>query len=187
MPGRAGVIDVPAAVRQGSGSVEPRAAAIRSFSSKSLHVRAGPGPQRSAATMHRSNVRLSWPALTLIPLALALPVGFAPAAAASAAPSAPHLFALRGLGGCELDARIGLSSEPSVAPSALRYELLSDGVPVGRPVTADTRGSAAGFGNLDLFAAPSPHPQRFTIVAIDPSGAVSAPSNALTRTITSCG
>lgn len=104
--------------------------------------------------------------------------------AGTQSPTEPHLVAIRGLGGCELDMVIGLSSENITSQAALRYQVLSDGRPIaGQILQADTRGAKPGFGNLDAFVSPSPMSQSFTIQAIDQAGNRSAPSNAISRRV----
>jgi hypothetical protein len=103
-------------------------------------------------------------------------------------PTAPQLFAIRGLGGCEIDLRIGLSTDNVTPQASIRYEVLSNRVLVpGDVLLADTRGSQPGFGNLDTFGARSGGKQSFTIRALDQAGNVSAPSNAISRRVGPCG
>jgi hypothetical protein len=105
-------------------------------------------------------------------------------AAGTQSPTEPHLFAIRGLGGCELDMVIGLSSDNITPQAALRYQVLSDGRPIaGQILKADTRGAKPGFGNLDAFVSPSHVSQSFSIQAIDQAGNRSAPSNAISRRV----
>ena len=66
-------------------------------------------------------------------------------AAGTQSPTEPHLFAIRGLGGCELDMVIGVSSDNITSQAALRYQVLSDGRPIaGQILKADTRGAKPG-------------------------------------------
>ena len=113
--------------------------------------------------------------------------GAASAATDAQPPTKPHLFAVRGLGGCEIDLRIGLSTDDVTPQSSIRYQVLSNGVfPAGDVFLADTRGSKPGFGNLDAFAGPSGGVQTLTVRAVDQAGNVSAPSNSITRNVGNC-
>jgi hypothetical protein len=119
---------------------------------------------------------------------LAAPLlGASPASAApdTQPPTAPHLYAVRGLGGCEINLRIGLSADNITPQPAIRYEVVSNGT-VTATVRADTRGSKPGFGSLDGFASPAGGVQRLTVVAVDQAGNASAPSNAISRNIGPC-
>jgi hypothetical protein len=132
-------------------------------------------------------------AMTAVAIGALASAGFASHASAASSlvgaagtqpPTEPHLFAIRGLGGCELDMVIGLSSDTITSQAALRYQVLSDGRPIaGQILKADTRGAKPGIGNLDAFVSPSPVSQSFTIQAIDQAGNRSAPSNAISRKV----
>jgi hypothetical protein len=116
------------------------------------------------------------------PLLLASP---ASAATDTQPPTAPHLFAVRGLGGCEINLRISLSTDNVTPQQAIRYEVLSSGV-VTSTVHADTRGSKPGFGGLDAFGKPGGGWQALTVVALDQAGNASAPSNTIGRVVGPC-
>jgi hypothetical protein len=122
------------------------------------------------------------------PTASSLAASSPAAATDTQPPTEPHLFAIRGLGGCEIDLRIGLSADKVTPQASIRYEVLSNGVLVpGDVITADTRGSRPGFGSLDVYGARSGGTQSFTIRAVDQAGNVSAPSNAISRNVGACG
>jgi hypothetical protein len=102
-------------------------------------------------------------------------------------PTAPHLLAIHGLGGCEIDLRIGLSKDNVTPQAQIRYQVLSNGkLPAGDVFLADTRGSQPGFGNLDAYAVSEQGAQAFTVRAVDQAGNLSAPSNAISRTVGVC-
>jgi hypothetical protein len=147
--------------------------------------------------MRIHQVSRAWAAIAVIPLASA---ALAPPAAAVTAlaprqvpaqaraatdtqpPTAPHLFRIAGLGGCELDMVIALSADESDQASAVRYQVRSNGAVI-ETVHASTTGSAPRFGNLDVFAGPLATAQAFTVVGVDSDGNQSAPSNAITRLV----
>jgi hypothetical protein len=111
-----------------------------------------------------------------------------PAAARTAAdtqpPTPPYISAIFPLGGCEVAMRIGLSTDNRTPQNAIRYQVLSNGVPIpGELLLADTRISPPGFGNLDVFVGPAPTAQRFTLEAVDRAGNHSAPSFAVSRKV----
>jgi hypothetical protein len=125
-----------------------------------------------------------WAAAAAVPLLLAvsaIPASAATAAADSQPPTAPRLLRIAGLGGCEIDMRIALSADESDPAVAVRYVVSANGSAI-ETVHADTRGSAPGFGNLDVFASPAGGRQTFTIAGVDSDGNQSAPSNPLSRT-----
>ena len=128
-----------------------------------------------------------WAAAVAIPAASAiLAVWPATAGAATApGPTAPHINRIFSLGGCEVDIRIALATDPVDQPSAVRYEVFANGT-LTETVRANTTGSAPGLGNLDTYGRPVPGLQTFTIVALDTRGLVSPPSNAVTRTVGTC-
>lgn len=136
---------------------------------------------------HRSRLRAialvaaaMWPLFAMTSTAVAL--------GDTEPPTPPRLFAIRGLGACEIDMRIGLSRDDETAQSAIRYEVLSDGVAfAGDVVRADTRGSQPGFGSLDVFVRSTGRPLRLAIRAIDLAGNMSTPSNAMVRNVGACG
>jgi hypothetical protein len=131
----------------------------------------------------KSSARL-WPAMAAVPVLLALgaiPASTARAAGDSQPPAAPRLLRIAGLGGCEIDIRIALSPDESDPASAVRYVVSANGSAI-QTVHADTRGSAPGFGNLDVFASPTGGGQTFTVAGMDSDGNQSAPSNPLSRT-----
>lgn len=80
--------------------------------------------------------------------------------------------------------RIALSADESDPASAVRYVVSANGSAI-ETVHADTRGSAPGFGNLDVFASPAGGRQTFTVVGVDSDSNRSAPSNSLSRTFSS--
>ena len=111
-----------------------------------------------------------------------------PAAARTAAdtqpPTPPYISAIFPLGGCKVDMRIGLSTDNRTPQNQIRYQVLSNGVPIpGALLLADTRISPPGFGYLDVFVAPAPTAQRFTLEAVDQAGNHSAPSYAVSRKV----
>jgi hypothetical protein len=80
--------------------------------------------------------------------------------------------------------RIGLSTDNRTPQNQIRYQVLSNGVPIpGQVLLADTRVSPPGFGNLDASVRPAPTAQRFTLEAVDQAGNHSAPSFAVSRTV----
>jgi hypothetical protein len=128
-----------------------------------------------------------WPAaaaaaLLAAPLLLAAP---ASAAVNPQPPTAPHLFSVRGLGGCEINLRITLSIDNVTPQPAIRYKVLSNGT-VTATVHADTRGSKPGFGSLDAFGSQAGGVQSFTVIAVDQEGMTSLPSNAVSRNVGPC-
>jgi hypothetical protein len=128
----------------------------------------------------KSSARL-WPAMAAVPVLLALGAIPARAAGDSQPPAAPRLLRIAGLGGCEIDMRIALSADESDPASAVRYVVSANGSVI-QTVHADTRGSAPGFGNLDVVASPAGGGQTFTVAGVDSDGNQSAPSNPLSRT-----
>jgi hypothetical protein len=99
-------------------------------------------------------------------------------------PTPPYISAIFRLGGCKVDMRIGLSTDNRTPRNKIRYQVLSNGVPIpGAVVLADTRISTPGFGNLDVVVRPAPTAQRFTLEAVDQAGNHSAPSFAVSRTV----
>jgi hypothetical protein len=111
-----------------------------------------------------------------------------PAAARNAAdtqpPTPPYISAIFRLGGCKVDLRIGLSTDNRTPQSQIRYQVLSNEVPIpGALLLADTRITPPGFGHLDVVVRPAPIPQRFTVEAVDQAGNHSAPSFAVSRTV----
>src|SRR3954447_8401476 len=97
-------------------------------------------------------------------------------------PTPPYISAIFPLGGCKVDMRIGLSTDNRTPQNQIRYQVLSNGVPIpGEVLLADTRISPPGFGNLDAFVRPAPTAQRFTLEAVDQAGNHSAPSFAVSR------
>ena len=108
----------------------------------------------------------------------------APTAADTKPPTPPYISAIFPLGGCKVDMRIGLSTDNRTPQNQIRYQVLSNGVPIpGQLLLADTRISPPGFGNLVVLARPAPTAQRFTLEAVDQAGNHSAPSFAVSRTI----
>jgi hypothetical protein len=80
--------------------------------------------------------------------------------------------------------RIGLSTDNSTPQNEIRYQVLSNGVPIpGALLLADTRISPPGFGYLDVFVAPAPTAQRFTLEAVDQAGNHSGASFAVSRKV----
>jgi hypothetical protein len=127
-----------------------------------------------------------WAAAAALPVLLAVsavPASAARAAGDSQPPTTPRLLRIAGLGGCEIDMRIALSADESDLASAVQYVVSANGSMI-ETVHADTRGSAPGFGNLDVFASPASGRQTFTVVGVDSDGNQSAPSNPLSRTFT---
>jgi len=127
----------------------------------------------------------AWAAAAAVSAALAgLPAAGA-AAATAPGPTAPHINRIFSLGGCEVDIRIALATDPVDPPSAVRYKVFANGT-LTETVRANTTGSAPGLGNLDTYGLPVPGVQTFTIVALDTRGLVSPPSNAVARTVGTC-
>jgi hypothetical protein len=114
-----------------------------------------------------------------------------PAAARTAAdtqpPTPPYIqaiFPLHSVGPCEVAMRIMLSTDNRTPQNQIRYQVLSNGVPIpGQLLLADTRITPPGYGNLDAVVEPAPTAQRFTVEAVDQAGNHSAPSSAVKRTI----
>jgi hypothetical protein len=99
-------------------------------------------------------------------------------------PTPPYISAIFPLGGCKVDFRIGLSTDNRTPRNQIRYQVLSNGVPIpGGLLLADTRVSPPGFGNIDAVVAPASTAQRFTLEAVDQAGNHSAPTFAVSRTI----
>ena len=97
----------------------------------------------------------------------------------------PFVFdAIFPLGGCKVDMRIGLSTDNRTPQNQIRYQVLSNGVPIpGQLLLADTRISPRGFGHLDAIVRPAPTAQRFTVEAVDQAGNHSAPSFPVNRNV----
>jgi len=114
-----------------------------------------------------------------------------PAAARTAAdtqpPTSPYIsaiFPLHSLGPCEVAIRILLSTDNRTPQNQIRYQVLSNGVPIpGQLLLADTKITPPGFGYLDAVVGPAPTAQRFTVEAVDQAGNHSAPSSVVSRTI----
>src|SRR5215475_13088714 len=99
-------------------------------------------------------------------------------------PTPPYILRIFPLGGCKVDLRIGLSTDNRTPQNQIRYQVLSNGVPIpGQLLLADTRITPPGFGNLDAIVRPAPTAQRFTVEAVDQAGNHSAPSFPVSRTI----
>ena len=99
-------------------------------------------------------------------------------------PTPPYISAIFPLGGCKVAMRVGLSTDNRTPQNQIRYQVLSNGVPIpGQVLRADTRVSPPGFGNLDAFVRPASTAQRFTLEAVDQAGNHSPPSFAVSRTI----
>jgi hypothetical protein len=112
------------------------------------------------------------------------PTAAARTAADTQPPTPPYISAIFRLGGCKVDFRIGLSTDNRTPQNQIRYQVLSNGVPIpGALSLADTRISPPGFGNVDVFVRPAPTAQRFTLEAVDQAGNHSAPSFAVSRTV----
>jgi hypothetical protein len=80
--------------------------------------------------------------------------------------------------------RILLSTDNRTPQNQIRYQVLSNGVPIpGQLLLADTRITPPGWGNLDAFVSPAPTAQRFTLEAVDQAGNHSAPSAAVSRLV----
>ena len=82
-------------------------------------------------------------------------------------PTPPYISAIFPLGGCKVDMRIGLSTDNRTPQSRIRYQVLSNGVPIPGGVAGRTRVSPPGFGHLDVFVVPAPTAQRFTLEAVE--------------------
>jgi hypothetical protein len=114
-----------------------------------------------------------------------------PAAARTAAdtqpPTPPYIsaiFPLHSLGPCKVGIRIGLSTDNLTPQNQIRYQVLSNGVPIpGQLLLADTRITPPGYGFLDAVVGPAPTAQSFTVEAVDQAGNHSAPSFVVKRTI----
>jgi hypothetical protein len=109
----------------------------------------------------------------------------APAAADTQPPTPPYIHAIFPLGGCKVAMQILLSTDNQTPQNQIRYQVLSNGVPIpGQLLLAvDTRIGPPAFGYLDAVVGPAPTAQRFTIEAVDQAGNHSAPSSAVSRTI----
>jgi hypothetical protein len=80
--------------------------------------------------------------------------------------------------------RIGLSTDNRTPQNEIRYQVLSNGVPIpGQLLLADTRITPPGFGYLDASVRPAPTAQRFTLEAVDRAGNHSGTSFAVSRTV----
>ena len=80
--------------------------------------------------------------------------------------------------------RIMLSTDNRTPQNQIRYQVLSNGVPIPRQLLlADTRITPPGWGYLDAVVAPAPTAQSFTVEAVDLAGNHSQPSSAVKRTI----
>ena len=100
-------------------------------------------------------------------------------------PTPPYISAIFPRGGCKVAMRIGLSTDNRTPQNQIRYQVLSNGVPVpGALLLADTRISPPGFGYLDVVVAPAPTVQRFTLEAVDQAGNHSGASFASSRKVT---
>ena len=111
-----------------------------------------------------------------------------PAAARTAAdtqpPTPPYISAIFPLGGCKVAMRIGLSTDDRTPQNQIRYQVLSNGVPIpGQLLLADTRITPPGFGYIDPVVQPAPTAQRFTLEAVDQAGNHSAPSYPVSRKV----
>src|SRR4051794_18493607 len=106
-------------------------------------------------------------------------------AADSQPPTPPYISQIFRLnGGCELVMRILLSTDNVTPQNQIRYQVLSNGVPIpGQLLLADTRITPPGWGNHDAFVQPAPTAQRFTPEAVDHAGNHSAPSPAVSRLV----
>jgi hypothetical protein len=103
----------------------------------------------------------------------AIPASAARVAADSQPPAAARLLHIAGLGGCEIDMHIALSADESDPASAVQYVVSANGA-ARETVHPDTRGSAPGFGTLDVFASPAGGRQTFTVAGVDSDGNGSA-------------
>ena len=85
----------------------------------------------------------------------------APTAADTQRPAPPYISAIFRLGGCKVDMRIGLSTDNRTPQNQIRYQVLSNGVPIpGQVLLADTRISPPGFGHLDAVARRCDRPRQ---------------------------
>jgi hypothetical protein len=109
------------------------------------------------------------------------------AAAATAAdtkpPDPPYIqadYRLTGGVRCELAMRILLSTDNSTPQNQIRYQVLSNGVPIpGQLLLATTRSNLPpGWGWVNAHVQPAPTPQSFTLEAVDLAGNHSQPSPA---------
>jgi hypothetical protein len=109
------------------------------------------------------------------------------AAAATAAdtkpPNPPYIQADYRLNGgvrCELALRITMSTDNSTPQNQIRYQVLSNGVPIpGQLLLATTSPNLPpGWGWVNAHVQPAPTPQRFTLEAVDLAGNYSQPSPA---------
>jgi len=108
----------------------------------------------------------------------------APPAADTKPPTPAYISAIFPLGGCKVAMRIGLSTDNRTPQNQIRYQVLSNGVPIpGQLLLADTRIGPPGFGYIDPVVQPAPTAQRFTIEAVDRAGNHSPPSFAVSRTV----
>jgi hypothetical protein len=109
------------------------------------------------------------------------------AAAATAAdtkpPFPPYIQADYRLNGgvrCELAMRIELSTDDRTPQNQIRYQVLSNGVPIpGQLLLATTRPNLPpGWGWVNAVVRPAPTPQSFRLEAVDLAGNYSQPSPA---------
>ena len=100
-------------------------------------------------------------------------------------PTPPYISAIFRLnGGCELVMRIGLSTDNRTPQNEIRYQVLSNGLPIpAQLLLADTSITPRGFGYIDPVVQPAPTAQRFTVEAVDRAGNHSAPSFAVSRKV----
>ena len=109
----------------------------------------------------------------------------APTAADTQPPTPPYISQIFRLnGGCEIAMRIRLSTDNRTPQNQIRYQTLSNGVPIpGQLSLADTGPTPPGWGYVDAFVRPAPTAQRFTLEAVDQAGNHSPPSPAVSRTV----
>ena len=98
-------------------------------------------------------------------------------------PDPPYIqadYRLNGGVGCELAMRIILSTDNSTPQNQIRYQVLSNGVPIpGQLLLATTRPNLPpGWGWVNAHVQPAPTPQSFTLEAVDLAGNYSQPSPA---------
>ena len=96
-------------------------------------------------------------------------------------PDPPYIqgaFRLNGGVRCELAMRIILSTDNTTPQNQIRYQVLSNGVPIpGQLLLATTRPNLPpGWGWVNAIVRPAPTPQSFTLEAVDLAGNYSQPS-----------
>jgi hypothetical protein len=121
----------------------------------------------------------------MVTSALAAAAGTAADTTPPTSPYISQILPLHSLGPCNIAMRIRLSTDDRTPQNQIRYQVLSNGVPIpGQLVLADTSLLLPpGWGYVDALVAPAPTAQRFTLEAVDQAGNHSQPSPAVSRLI----